>query len=39
MIPHEMFSGQRMVGMAYGIAFVAGTLISRLIQDVNKLSP
>ena len=24
MIPHEMFRGQRIVGMAYGIAFVAG---------------
>lgn len=24
MIPHEMFSGQKIVGMAYGIAFVAG---------------
>jgi hypothetical protein len=24
MIPHEMFAGQRIVGMAYGIAFVAG---------------
>ncbi|KAH0845698.1 hypothetical protein AYO21_05907 [Fonsecaea monophora] len=24
MVPHEMFSGQRIVGMAYGIAFVAG---------------
>ena len=38
MIPHEMFSGQRIVGMAYGITFVAGKLISRLMQDVNKLS-
>lgn len=24
MIPHEMFKGQRIVAMAYGIAFVAG---------------
>jgi hypothetical protein len=24
MVPHEMFSGQRIVAMAYAIAFVAG---------------
>lgn len=24
MIPHEMFAGQKIVGMAFGIAFVAG---------------
>ena len=24
MVPHEMFAGQRIVGMAYGIAFIAG---------------
>jgi hypothetical protein len=24
MVPHEMFKGQRIVAMAYGIAFVAG---------------
>ncbi|KIY03036.1 uncharacterized protein Z520_01502 [Fonsecaea multimorphosa CBS 102226] len=24
MVPHEMFSGQRIVAMAYGIAFIAG---------------
>ena len=24
MVPHEMFTGQRIVAMAYGIAFVAG---------------
>jgi hypothetical protein len=24
MVPHELFAGQRIVGMAYGIAFIAG---------------
>ena len=26
MVPHELFAGQRIVAMAYGIAFVAGKL-------------
>ena len=28
MVPREMFHGQRIVGMAYFIAFVAGTYLS-----------
>jgi MFS family permease len=31
MVPHEMFKGQRIVGMAYGIAFVAGELSSKFV--------
>lgn len=40
MVPREMFSGQRIVAMAYGIAFVAGrvpyTLYCHHITDSPK---
>jgi hypothetical protein len=32
MVPHEMFSGQRIVAMAYGIAFIAGKRISGCVS-------
>ena len=32
MIPHEMFAGQRIVAMAYGIAFVAGMSASAFLE-------
>lgn len=30
MVPHEMFAGQRIVAMAYGIAIIAGEICFRL---------
>jgi hypothetical protein len=38
MIPHELFAGQRIVAMAYAIAFIAGKFSSHFFVDASQYS-